>query len=312
MNQHNRRQFVSGSAAALAGGTLVGASTASLAANKRPLIIDCHAHIYGLDEKKYPTIPKPYRPPAGKGTVSHLKNEMIQAGVRYATAIQTSTFYRFDNRFTADSARANKSVMAAVVTLNPDDERSPGMLKNYVLNYNTRGMRSIAAKSGKLDDPGVDRLWTMAEKLGIVINVLTGRDKRPEIERLVKRHPKLRVIIDHCFNLRPGPTLKPTLDDMARLAELPNVHAKLTFIPTGSGKKYPCDDLFDACRAVVKAFGANRCVWGSDFPCELWCPKVSYGQHLKIFTDHLGFSDKQKEHILGKTAYRLWFQPRRQ
>ena len=26
------------------------------------LIIDCHAHIYGEDEQKYPPIDKPYRP----------------------------------------------------------------------------------------------------------------------------------------------------------------------------------------------------------------------------------------------------------
>ena len=94
---------------------------------------------------------------------------------------------------------------------------------------------------------------------------------------------------------------------MQKLAELPNVHAKLTFIPTGSKKPYPCDDLHDACRAVVKAFGSDRCVWGSDFPCELWCPKVTYSQHLKIFTDHLGFNDKDKANILGNTAYKLWF-----
>jgi predicted TIM-barrel fold metal-dependent hydrolase len=67
------------------------------------LIIDCHAHIYGDDEKKYPAIDKPYRPPNGTGTLEHLRREMKAAGVQYVTAIQTSTFYRWDNRFTADS-----------------------------------------------------------------------------------------------------------------------------------------------------------------------------------------------------------------
>ena len=51
------------------------------------LIIDCHAHIYGEDEQKYPTVEKPYRPPAGKGTVAHLKQEMKSNGVRFVTAI---------------------------------------------------------------------------------------------------------------------------------------------------------------------------------------------------------------------------------
>ena len=273
------------------------------------MIVDCHAHIYGEDEKKYPTIPKPYRPPAEKGTVKHLRQEMHAAGVRYVTAIQTSTFYRWDNRFTADSARANKDFMVGVCTLNPDDPASPNLLMRYVKQYNVRGMRSVPAKSGRLDDPGVEKLWTTAERLGIVINVLTNRDKVDQIEAMVKRHPKLRIVIDHCLNLRAGPTLEPTLVAMLALAKFPNVHAKLTFIPTGSAKEYPCPDMHDACLQVINRFSPDRCVWGSDFPCELWCSKVTYSEHLRIFTHELGLDAETQKAVLGKTANRLWFQP---
>ena len=281
------------------------------AEDKDLLIIDCHAHIYGEDEKKYPTIEKPYRPPQGKGTISHLQQEMKASGVRYVTAIQTSTFYKFDNRFTSDSARDNNDYMVGVVTLDPDNPSSPETLKKYVEQYNVRGMRSIPAQSGRLDDPGVDRLWAMAERLGIVINVLTNRDKRSEIERLVGRHPALNVVIDHCLNLRAGPDLKPTLKDVVALAKLPRVNAKCTFIPTGSADEYPCRDMHDACRTVIDAFGGDRCVWGSDFPCELWCPKVSYAQHLSIFTQELGLDEKTKRGVLGETARRLWLEQKR-
>ena len=276
--------------------------------NDKPmLIIDCHAHIYGEDEKKYPTIEKPYRPPMGKGTVEHLKREMQASGVRSVTAIQTSSFYRWDNRFTVDSARANKEFMAGVVTLNPDDPKSPGLLEKYVKEYNVRGMRSIPAASGRLDDPGVRRLWAAAQRLGIVINALVNRNKRKEVETLARDHPKLAVVIDHCLNLKAGPTLEETLEDMLALARLPTVNAKLTFIPTGSAEAYPCRDMHDACRKVIKAFGPKRCVWGSDFPCELWCPKLTYAQHLRIFTHELGLGAAAKQAILGETAQRLWF-----
>ena len=49
-------------------------------------------------------------------------------GVRYVTAIQTSTFYRWDNRFTIDSARRNKDTMVAVCTLDPDDPISVSLV----------------------------------------------------------------------------------------------------------------------------------------------------------------------------------------
>ena len=304
--ESTRRDFLQASVAAAAGLAVNGMASAQQQ-DAPPLVIDCHAHIYGEDERRYPTIEKPYRPPPGKGTVAHLRQEMQAAGVRYVTAIQTSTFYRWDNRFTADSARDNSMFMAGVVTLDPDDSDSPQMLEKYVRQYNVRGMRSIPAKSGRLDDPGVEQLWATAERLGIVINALVNREKRSEVESLAKRHPNLSVVMDHCMNPKAGPTLEPTVQDMHALSELQNVHAKLTFIPTGSALPYPCRDMHDACRAIIASFGADRCVWGSDFPCELWCPKLTYSQHLRIFTHELGLSAADKRAVLGSTAKRLWF-----
>lgn len=303
----SRRDFLAASAV---GGLLASGAAAANDEDRPPLVIDCHAHIYGTDEKKYPTVEKPYRPPKGKGTIAHLQREMKAAGVKFVTAIQTTTYYRFDNRFTADSAKRHRDFMVGVVTLDPDDPRSPKRLEKYVRESNVRGMRSIPAKSGRLDDPGVRALWKTAERLGIVINVLAGRDKRREIETLVKAHPKLRIAIDHCLNLKAGREMKPTLKAMLSLAKLPTVHAKLTFIPTGSAEKYPCRDLHAPCREIIAAFTPRRCVWGSDFPCELWCPKVSYARHLRIFTHELGLDPKTQKAVLGETAKRLWFSRR--
>jgi predicted TIM-barrel fold metal-dependent hydrolase len=273
-------------------------------------VIDCHAHIYGEDEKTYPPIENPYRPPAGTGTVAHLRNQTKAAGVGLVTAIHTSTFYRWDNRFTADASRDNRDLMAGVCTLDPDDPASPQMLKKYATSYNVRGMRSIPAKSGKLDDPGVDALWGMAEELGIVINVLVNADKQQEIEALAARHPRLRLVIDHCLNIKAGATLEPTLAAMKALSKLKNVYAKLSFVPTGTEEEYPCRDMHQPCRAVIDWFSPDRCVWGSCFPCELWCPKVTYAQHLAIFTTELGLDRPARDAILRKTPYRLWFAKR--
>ena len=306
-----RRHFLHRVSAGLTIASLSQQSDAARKTPARPMIIDCHAHIYGTDEERYPTIEKPYRPPPGKGTLRHLKEEMKAAGVGYVTAIQTSTYYRWDNRFTSDSARLNPDFMVGVVTLDPDDPNSPEKLKQHVQKNNVRGMRSIPAKSGRLDDPGVARLWKMAESLGIVINVLVGRQQRTQIEALAGRHPRLRIVIDHCLNLQVGSTLEPTLADVVALAKLPRAHAKLTFLPTGTKAPCPCRALHAACLQVIAAFGPDRCIWGSDFPCELWCPQISYADHLRIFSESLELGTAARRAILGETAYGLWFQPRK-
>ena len=261
-----------------------------------PLVIDCHAHVYSDDETAYPTIEKPYRPPAGKGTVAHLRQEMKANGVTHATAIQTSHVLSLGQplprRLRASEPRRHGRRLHA----QPRRPASPALCDSYVRESNVRGMRSIPAKSGRLDDPGVDALWATAERLGIVINVLVNRDKTDEVEALARRHPSLRVVIDHCLNLKAGAELEPTLKDLERLARLPKVHAKLTFIPTGTAEAYPCRDMHDPCRRVIAAFGPDRCVWGSNFPCELWNPKVTYAQHLAIFTRELGLGGGEGGH----------------
>ncbi len=302
--QITRRQALQTGAGILTAGVVSGLCAAE---DEAPLIIDCHAHIYGEDEKKYPTVADPYRPPKGKGTVAHLQREMQANGVRYVTAIQTSTFYRWDNRFTVESAVANKDRMVAVCTLNPDDAKSPKLLEEYARSDSVRGMRSVPASGGKLDDPGVRSLWKVAERTGIVINVLVGREKRQEVEKMVSDFSKLRVVIDHCLNLRSGPNFQLTLDDMLTLSKYPNVHAKLTFIATGTDEDYPGHDMHEACLKIINEFGPKRCVWGSDFPCELWCPKFSYAQHLNVFRNERGLDATSKKAILGETAFGLWF-----
>ena len=46
---------------------------------------------------------------------------------------------------------------------------------------------------------------------------------------------------------------------------------------------------------------------GSNFPNALWTPKLTYSEHLRIFTEALPLSDDAKAQVLGQTARRLWF-----
>jgi len=274
------------------------------------LVVDTHAHIYSQDESRYPMIEEPLRPPAGTGSVDHLKREMAANGIARVVAIQTSTAYRWDNRFLADSARDNAPWMVGVCTLDPENPQSPAMLSRFTRDFNVRGMRSLPAGKAKkhLDHPGVDALWTMAEQLGIVVNVLIHVELADQLARMLRRHPDLIVVLDHCMYPRGGDGLRgETIQRALSLAENPNLYAKLTWLVDSSDQDYPFEDTHPLLRAVIDAFGPERCVWGSDFPCELWTPKATYTQHCTLFQQALGLSDTEKEAILIETPGRLWF-----
>jgi predicted TIM-barrel fold metal-dependent hydrolase len=274
------------------------------------LIVDAHAHIYSDDDRRYPPISTPYRPPAGTGTVAHLQRERKGARVAHVLAVQATTYYGWDNRFLVDAARANADWMAGICTLDPDGPGSPDLLEQYGHGHNIRGFRSYQAADGRLDHPGVVRLWEAARRLDLVVNVRINRDKSAELATLLRRFHGLNVVLDHGLYLAVGPEYEQTLRDVLDLAQHPNLHAKLSFLATGSARPYPFEDMHDASRRIIEAYGPSRCLWGSAFPCELWCPRTSYAQQVALFARVLALDAPARDAILGMTAYRLYFERR--
>ena len=109
------------------------------------------------------------------------------------------------------------------------------------------------------------------------------------------------------MDLKPGPMLQPALKAVCNLAKFRSLYAKVDFIGTGTRMKYPCTDLHNAALQVIRAYGPERCVWGSCFPNELWTPNVTYAEHLRIFQEALPLTDKARRWILGETARKIWF-----
>jgi predicted TIM-barrel fold metal-dependent hydrolase len=274
-------------------------------------IVDTHAHVYSEDEQKYPKIEKPLRPPAGKGTLEHLQEEVQKNGVHRVVAVQTSSAYRWDNRLTADVVKTNRAWMTGVCTLNPEDPASPGLLRRYRAECGIRGLRVFPTPG---QDPGLGheghiRLWETAAEIGVVICALIQADACDALARLLERYPNVPTVLDHCANLKASDVPdSEALRAVLSLARFPNLTAKLTMLITGSEQEVPCRDMHGIARRILDAFGPDRCIWGSDFPCELWIPKATYAQHLHIFTDEMGLSTPEQEAILGKTAMRLWFE----
>ena len=240
------------------------------------MIIDTHAHVYSPDVARYPVIPEPLRPPPGTGDPEHLLAEMSIARVDRAVLIQTSTYYRWDNRFIRDLSAASAQWAVGVCTLDPDNPHSPDLLRALVEWSNIRGMRSVPAADGCYDHAGVRDLWSQAMELGVVINSLIPLHLADELATLLSEFTELRVVLDHCLSLKWGPDYNATVSTVLDLARFPNLYAKLTFIPTGSAERFPFRDMHDACKRIIDAFGPERCIWGSDFPTELWSPKVDY------------------------------------
>ena len=274
------------------------------------LIIDCHAHIVSPDEKRYQPKDRPLRAPGGKASVEDLRRVSRANGVRAVRAIQTVSFYGYDNRYLCDSVKPNHTWLRGVCTLDPDDPHSPGLLQQFAREYGVASLRSVPSPthSTGFDDPGVRALWKMAADEGLTVDIfLMKQDMVASAVTILRDFPKLTVGFCHCMDLKPGPLLAPSLKAVLELARFNNLHPKLDFIGTGTTRKFPCDDLHEPCLKIIEAYGAERCVWASCFPNDLWTPKITYAEHLRIFSEVLPLKSEERRMILGETARRLWF-----
>ncbi|MCZ6676567.1 MAG: amidohydrolase family protein [Candidatus Poribacteria bacterium] len=271
-------------------------------------IVDTHAHIYSEDIEKYPQISEPYLPPPGRGTIADLKNEVQTNNIDCVVIVQTFTVYQHDNRLTIDTVREDREWTTGVLNLDPFDDASVDVMEE-ARGIGVRGNRVSAGwPTDSTVLPEHRRLWEAAQRLGVVICALLNPPNCRSLANLLRAFPDVPVVLDHCANLKAADFLaSDNLKTVLDLAQFENLHAKLSFVVTGSDEEFPCRDMFEMTRQIIAAYSPERCIWGSDFPTSLWIPKVTYQQHLEIFQEHLGLSALESAAILGGTAMKLWF-----
>ena len=274
-------------------------------------IVDTHAHIYHPDETAYPMVPDPYRPPPETGTVLHLRKEMHSIGARHAVLVQTGSAYGCDNRLLADSAAANREWAVGVCTLDPAALESAGELERLASTFNVRGVR-MQPTEGRYPmfyHPGATRMWETVQRLGVVICAHIRVHFLDQLANLLARFPDVPVVLDHAAYPKAAEGVdSETVQGVMGLARFRNLSMKLTFAVTGSEEAYPFRDMHPIVRRIIEAYGPDRCMWGSDFPCEHWLKKATYGEHLALFTEELGLSEGEQQAILEETPMRIWFE----
>lgn len=273
-------------------------------------MVDTHAHIYHEDESIYPMIDKPFRPDPGIGTLEHLQQNRADSGVDKVVLVQTGSAYRWDNRLLADTAKGNADWTVGVCTLDPTDPDSVEELARLRSEFNVRGVRIEPTKEDdpRYDHPGHSALWEAARSLDVVVCSHVQSRFLPELAVLLERYPEVPVVLDHAAYPKASDGVdSDTVRSVIELARFRQLHIKMSFAVTGSDEEYPFGDTHAIVRAILDAYGADRCMWGSDFPCEHWLKKASYSQHLDVFRNEIGLSDGEQDAVLNTTASRIWF-----
>lgn len=277
--------------------------------NPQPIVIDAHTHIFSQDLARYPLADSTstYRP-ITDGAAELLHAEMQRAGVQRAVTI-SPWFYGWDISYTLAVLPANRSWLAVAALVDPTDPAGPQRLEQYVNEFGVCGLRiqGTISKLGAFDDPAATPLWRKAADLGLPIDINATHAEYPQVARRIREFPSVPVILDHCGYISAD--LAPetlTVAPVLQLARYPNVYAKLTFLGLASQQAYPFADVHWMARQLIDAFGAERCLYGSNFPPAQYNPKMDYRQTVQLFAEAIDLSDVERTWVLGGTAATLW------
>jgi predicted TIM-barrel fold metal-dependent hydrolase len=272
------------------------------------MIVDSHLHVWSGDFDRFPFAEG--RAPREPAPVELLNETMDAAGVDAAVMVQGIP-YLYDNRYVADCRKRFPDRLAAVGLIDQQAEEAPEVLEQLVTEEGFTGLRIHLAS--RVDDPAEwaapdqDRVWAKAEELGASFTIYGPATHLAAVEPIIARFPAVPVILDHVGGV-PAPAddgYERLLDYVAGLARYGQVHIKLTPQAHKSAEAFPHRDTFALYRRLFDAYGAQRVMWGTNFPGVL--KGVGYGPALEMFAEHLDFvSDEDRAWLLGGTAAKVF------
>jgi L-fuconolactonase len=266
------------------------------------LIIDSQVHIWAPEtpEKPYSkeNASTPHRPiPLGH---DELLREMNGAGVERCVLVPP-TWEGDRNETSLEAAKLHPDRFAVMGRIKITEPGSRALMATWKNQPHLLGVRLVfnAGRSKEwLEDGTADWLWDAAERYDVPVMAFAPHAVL-KLGEVAERHPGLRLIIDHMglSSALKGKPLGPAVDNVIKLARLPNLAVKVSALPCYVAEPYPFPTLHPLVRRVVDAFGPQRCFWGTDLS-HLPCP---YKQVVTLFTEEMKFfSSTELEWIMGR------------
>ncbi len=273
----------------------------------QPLTIDVQVHAY---ERNHPN-----RPWAGflQGPDQVTGDDMVEAmdkvGVDGAILISPFSLYQYDASYALEVYAKHPGRFGLVRPFDSDSVSPADDVAEWAATTGVVGARvMLTAKEYQADDTGLNAILAGGAKAGIPINVMCS-GKLTLMAELARRNPNTSMVIDHVGLAQPFlPPAPPEpfgdLDNVIALAALDNVSIKISGAVTLSHQSFPYRDIWEPLGKVFKAFGLDRCMWGTDWTRAV--ELLNYEQGVEAFrvTDQL--SDAERATLMGGSLRKIY------
>jgi len=257
--------------------------------------------------------------------VESLLHQMDHNGVDHAVLVQIRG--QTNNDYLFECVRRYPDRFVPVVLVDPTRPGAERELERLA-GRGARGVRLEATARSAGDDPGDHpgddprddglAVWRKAAQLGLPVSTRgsSADYAADEFAQLVQAMPDLTVIIEHLGSrsypqgdVAPYETRRRALS----LARFPNVYVKVGGLGEFCTRAMPVTEPFPFEEPIppfiemaYRAFGAERMMWGSDFPPV--SHREGYSNALRFTLDQFAAkSAEERSLIFGGVARRLFY-----
>lgn len=273
-------------------------------------LIDAHVHLWNPSLHRHPWLddePALHRP-FGLADLDPSAYDLsgivvVEAGCR---ANQTGAEVEWIEKLAADAPVIRGVVAQAPLELGSAVAPALAELAAKPLVVGVR--RNVQDEApGFLSDPDFVRGVQSLAGTGLTFDACIRHHQLAELTALVDRCPDVTFVLDHLAKPAIATrTWQPWRDDLAALAERPNVVAKLSGLTTEADRSHwRTADVDPYLRHALDVFMPRRCMFGSDWPVATLATR--YVRWLRLIVELVEeLSPSERGDVLGGTTARIY------
>ena len=268
-------------------------------------LVESHVHIWTIRDPRFGRHPDSDFTPELEAAPADLFDAQDQIGGVARTVLIQPRYYLWDNSYLIQAAERYPDRLVVAGRVDPLAPDAPHALRELMRHPGLRGIRlapNTDPEKPWLDDVSQDALWETAADTNATIGLLINWRLLPLADAMAARHPDVTGVVDHLGS--PNYQDPDSLSNLLALSERPNVFVKVSGYPNGTRAAYPYREAHALIERVYRAYGAQRLMWGTDWPVCL--SSASYQEAFDSAWKLPFFSDADREWIFAGTARRAW------
>jgi L-fuconolactonase len=270
--------------------------------------IDAHQHFWRHDPARDTWITDAMAVIRRDFLPEHLRADLTASGIDGTVAVQADQSER-ETAFLLGLAERHPSIRGVVGWVDLLAPDLPQRLEHFGTFRRFRGVRHVAQAEpdGFLARPEVVRGVARLREFGLTYDILVYAHQLPSALALVERLPDQPFVVDHLAKpaIREG-AVEPWAAHIRRLARHPNVCCKVSGLVTEADwERWQPGAMRPYLDVVFEAFGADRLMFGSDWPvCLLAATYPRVLELIERYAEQLSADDRHQ--LFGATATRFY------